>query len=153
MKEVLVSCVKKNFPDAQCVAALDARGFLFGPLIALELQLPFIPIRKRGKLPGKILSEEYSLEYGTVRKIYIYNIYFLYSALQDVLQIQQDSIKDGVKVLLVDDLLATGGSLAASCKLIHKCNAEVVGCLVIIELEALQGASRINVPLHSLIKY
>ncbi|KRT83297.1 hypothetical protein AMK59_3342 [Oryctes borbonicus] len=136
LKEILINRVKSNFPNVECIAALDSRGFLLGPLIALDLQLPFVPIRKRGKLPGKVISEEYSLEYG-----------------KDVFEIQQESITQGEKVLLVDDLLATGGSLRASCKLIEKCEAVVVGCLVVIEIQALKGAEKVDAPLHSIIKY
>ncbi|GJQ76161.1 Aprt [Trypoxylus dichotomus] len=136
LKEILIDRVKRNFPDVGCIAALDSRGFLLGPLIALDLQLPFVPIRKRGKLPGKVISVEYSLEYG-----------------KDALEIQEGSLKSGEKVLLVDDLLATGGSLKASSKLIEKCEAVVVGCLVVMEIEALKGAAQITAPLHSIIKY
>ncbi|KAI4467261.1 adenine phosphoribosyltransferase [Holotrichia oblita] len=104
LKEVLVQCVRVHFVETECIGGLDARGFLIGPIIALELRIPFIPIRKRGKLPGKVTTEEYTKEYG-----------------KDAVEIQDESVTAGAKILLVDDLLATGGSLQASCNLIEKC--------------------------------
>lgn len=117
------------------VCALESRGFLFGPQIALELQVPFVPIRKQGKLPGDVAKISFELEYGT-----------------DVFEIQSSTIPSGSKVLLVDDLLATGGSLAAACKLITSLGGTVEQCLVIMELQDLKGRSNIPSSVHSLIK-
>lgn len=134
--DTLLSHCKTISPAIECVAALDARGFLFGPILALELKVPFVPIRKKGKLPGEVLSQSYKLEYG-----------------QDTLQLQSNSIKAGQRVIIVDDLLATGGSMNAACSLIKKVGAVVVECLVVMELLALKGRDNISDPVHSLIKY
>lgn len=108
------------------VAAIEARGFIFGAPLAVKLGVGFVPIRKPGKLPWKTISEEYILEYGT-----------------DKLEIHQDAIKKGQRVLLVDDLIATGGSLLAGIKLIERLGGEVVEVAVIIELVDLKGRENI----------
>ncbi|VEN56118.1 unnamed protein product [Callosobruchus maculatus] len=135
LKDALVVEAKKISPPVECVAGLEARGFLFGPLISLELNVPFVPIRKKGKLPGNLLSVCYSKEYG-----------------QDVLEVQENAIKPGKRVLLVDDLLATGGSLLASYHLVKKAGAQVAASLVIIELEPLKGRDTLPTDVISLIK-
>jgi adenine phosphoribosyltransferase len=119
------------------VAAAEARGFIFAAPLALELNVGFVPIRKPGKLPFDTHSFHYELEYGT-----------------DTLQIHVDGISPGQKVLLVDDLLATGGTIAACCRLAEKASANVVGCAFLIELTGLQGAKRLE-PYNcfSLLKY
>ncbi|MGM0419891.1 MAG: adenine phosphoribosyltransferase [Bacillota bacterium] len=104
------------------VAAIEARGFLFGPQLALELNKGFIPIRKPGKLPADSLSAEYELEYGT-----------------NILEIHKDSIKPGDKILLIDDLLATGGTTKAAIQLIEKLKGEVIGLGFLLELKELNG--------------
>lgn len=134
--DTLVNHSKTISPSIECVTALDSRGFLFGPLLALQLKVPFVPIRKKGKLPGKLTSVSYKLEYG-----------------EDVLEMQSDSIKPNQKVLIVDDLLATGGSLGAACKLIQEAGGVVVECLVVMELLGLKGRSNVPAPVHSLLKY
>lgn len=119
------------------IVGLDARGFLFGFSMAAELGLPFVPIRKKGKLPGKCHSFEYALEYGS-----------------DILEIQENSLTTGQNVLIIDDLLATGGTLNGACELIRRTGANVVNIVVIMELQSLNGRS--NVPfknIHSLISY
>lgn len=104
------------------VASPEARGFLFGVPTALELSVGFVPIRKPGKLPRAVLTAHYELEYG-----------------MDALCIHADAIKPGQKVLLVDDLLATGGTLKATIELIEQLGGEVVGCAFLIELVGLSG--------------
>eukprot|EP00128_Syssomonas_multiformis_P001280 Colp12_sorted_trinity150504_noHs@14317 len=118
------------------VVGLDARGFLFGPILAMRLGCSFAPIRKKGKLPGKVISEVYEKEYG-----------------KDVFEMQADAIPAGAKVLVVDDLLATGGTMSAAVKLVSKAGGEVVEGLVIVELTALKGAAVVGLPVYSLIKY
>lgn len=119
------------------VAAAEARGFLFAAPLALELGVGFIPVRKPGKLPFDTHAFHYELEYGT-----------------DTLEIHVDGVYPGQRVLLVDDLLATGGTIDACCKLIEKSGAKVAGCAFVIELTALAGAARIA-PHHvfSLLQY
>jgi adenine phosphoribosyltransferase len=119
------------------VAAAEARGFIFAAPVALELNAALVPLRKPGKLPYQTLSYSYDLEYGT-----------------DTLQIHADAISPGTNVLIVDDLLATGGTIEASRHLIEKAGGTVVGCSVLIELTPLGGRKRIApCPTHSLIQY
>ncbi|KAI1297217.1 Adenine phosphoribosyltransferase [Halotydeus destructor] len=134
---LLVEDVKKNAPDANVIVGLESRGFLLGPLVSLKLGLPFVPIRKAGKLPGECEKLAYELEYGS-----------------DVFEVQKEAIKAGSKCVLIDDLLATGGSLRTSINLINKCNGNVVRALVIIELLELGGRSKLEpVPVYSVIAY
>jgi adenine phosphoribosyltransferase len=109
------------------VSAIEARGFIFGGALALRLGCGFVPIRKPGKLPYKTYCEEYALEYGT-----------------DALEIHQDAFPGGKSVLLVDDLLATGGTALAAAGLIKKCGGKVVGMRFLIELEFLNGISKLK---------
>jgi adenine phosphoribosyltransferase len=119
------------------VLGIESRGFLIGPALALRLKLPFGPIRKQGKLPGELHSVKYELEYG-----------------HDVLEVQKSGLPSGSKCLIVDDLIATGGSLEASKRLVEMSGSEVVACLVVIELKALKGAAKLgNAPLISLFSY
>jgi adenine phosphoribosyltransferase len=119
------------------VAAAEARGFLFAAPLALELKVGFVPIRKPGKLPFETHSFHYELEYGT-----------------DTLQIHVDGIAPGQDVLLVDDLLATGGTIDACCRLVEKAQARVVACAFLIELTRLRGAVRLTPhEVFSLIQY
>jgi adenine phosphoribosyltransferase len=121
----------------EVVAAAEARGFLFAAPLALELGVPLIPIRKRGKLPYKTLSHSYDLEYGV-----------------DTLEIHIDAVVAGARVLVMDDLLATGGTVQACCQLVEKAGGRIAGCAFIIELSALKGAEKIrNYRVESLIKY
>ncbi|KAM3721308.1 Adenine phosphoribosyltransferase [Dirofilaria immitis] len=118
------------------VAGLEARGFLFGPQIAMILKVPFVPIRKKGKLPGKTYKEVYQKEYG-----------------EDVIEVQEDAIKQGSKVLLVDDLLATGGSLKAAASLVEKAGGDVAEAFTLIELAYLKPREHMpeHIPVYSLI--
>jgi len=123
--------------QVQVVAAAEARGFLFAAPLALELQAGLVPIRKPGKLPYETLSHTYELEYGT-----------------DTLEIHADAIPQGARVLVVDDVLATGGTVEACCRLVEKAGGVVVGCAFLIELAALGGARRIAQYDHvTLIRY
>ncbi len=109
------------------VVGLEARGFILGGAIAHQLTLGFVPIRKKGKLPGGVISEAYTLEYG-----------------EAVMEIHDDAIQPGEKVLIVDDLLATGGTAEAGIKLIERLGGEIIGCSFIIDLPELGGRKRIE---------
>ncbi|HIJ52332.1 MAG TPA: adenine phosphoribosyltransferase [Planctomycetes bacterium] len=109
------------------VAAVEARGFIFGAAVAAKLGVGFVPIRKKGKLPFKTESITYDLEYGT-----------------DTLQVHIDAIETGAKVLMVDDLLATGGTMVAACKLIEKIGGRIAGITVLIELSELAGRNKLE---------
>ncbi|WP_323762417.1 adenine phosphoribosyltransferase [Maricaulis sp.] len=121
------------------VAGTEARGFILGGAVAHQLSVGFVPVRKRGKLPFRTLREDYQLEYG-----------------QDTIEIHVDAIAEGDRVLLVDDLIATGGTAEASIKLLQRAGATVVGATFIIDLPELGGATRIEalgVPVSSLVAY
>jgi len=121
----------------QYVAAVEARGFIFGSAVAERLGAGFIPVRKKGKLPGATESATYELEYGV-----------------DTLEMHRDAIPRGAKVLVVDDLLATGGTMRAACELIRKVGAEIVGIAFVIELTDLDGRRKLDpYTIHSLISY
>lgn len=108
--------------DFDVIAGLESRGFMFGTPIAYNMGKPFVPIRKKGKLPCETISEEYSLEYGTAE-----------------IEIHTDAIKKGQKVVIVDDLIATGGTVEAAIKLIERLGGEVVACVFLTELVDLKG--------------
>jgi adenine phosphoribosyltransferase len=119
------------------VAAAEARGFIFAAPLAIELGKGFVPVRKPGKLPSETRRFEYALEYGN-----------------DSLEIHCDGVRAGERVLLVDDLLATGGTMQACCRLVEQCGAEIVACAFVIELTGLSGAQRIAPhKTFSLLKY
>ena len=125
--------------DIKYVVGIEARGFILGGAIAHELGLGFIPIRKKGKLPGKTLSRSYTLEYG-----------------EDAVEIHQDALSHGEKVLLVDDLIATGGTAVAALELLADTGAEVVAACFVIDLPELGGLKRLKdkgVQVHTLIEY
>lgn len=109
------------------VAGIESRGFIFGSLVAERLGAAFAMVRKPGKLPCKTIRETYELEYGT-----------------DTVEIHTDAAKSGQRVLVVDDLLATGGTMAACCRLVEKLGAAVVGCAVVIELSFLKGRGKLK---------
>lgn len=120
--------------DVTAVAGPESRGFIFGVLLASELGVPFVPIRKPGKLPRPTYSQSYELEYGT-----------------DELQIHKDAVTSGDNVVIVDDLLATGGTALASWQLIEKAGARVEEAGFVVELEALKGRQHLgNRAIHSL---
>ncbi|KAK1366909.1 Adenine phosphoribosyltransferase [Heracleum sosnowskyi] len=109
------------------VAGVEARGFIFGPPIALAIGAKFVPIRKPKKLPGEVISEEYSLEYGT-----------------DKMEMHVGAVQAGDRALVVDDLIATGGTLCAAMKLLERVGAQVVECACVIELAELKGRDRLG---------
>jgi adenine phosphoribosyltransferase len=119
------------------VVGMEARGFIFGSLVAWELGVGFVPLRKPGKLPYDVQSVSYDLEYGSAE-----------------LEVHVDALTPDDRVLLIDDLLATGGTAAASCDLIEKLGAEIAGCAFVIELAELEGRKRLDrYRVHSLIQY
>jgi adenine phosphoribosyltransferase len=119
------------------VAGMEARGFIFGSLAAAKLEVGFIPLRKPGKLPASVNSVSYDLEYA-----------------QASLEIHTDAVQQGDTVLIVDDLLATGGTAKASCQLVEQLGGTVIACAFVIELDFLNGRTRLdNTPIHSLIHY
>jgi adenine phosphoribosyltransferase len=119
------------------VVAAEARGFILGAALARELGAGFVPARKPGKLPGETVSAEYALEYGI-----------------DALEVHADALAGGAKVLVHDDLLATGGTAGALCDLVTGLGGEIVGCAFLIELAYLGGRERLRAhPVHSLISY
>ncbi|QGJ68387.1 Adenine phosphoribosyltransferase [Planctomycetales bacterium 10988] len=133
--KLLADHYRDNPPDV--IAAAEARGFIFAAPMALELNIGFVPIRKPGKLPFDTHAFHYELEYGT-----------------DTLEIHTDGVVAGQKVLLVDDLLATGGTMKACCQLVETAGATVHGCAFLIELAALNGREQLSHhDLFSLITY
>ena len=120
------------------IAGIESRGFIFGMPMAYKLNAGFVPIRKPNKLPAETISQEYQLEYGT-----------------DKIEIHTDAIKEGDNVLIVDDLLATGGTAEAACKLIKKTGGNLVGIAFLIELEDLKGRDKFDKDLKivSMLKY
>jgi adenine phosphoribosyltransferase len=130
---------KCNDADLQpdYIVGMESRGFIFASPLAYQLQAGFIPVRKRGKLPAAVHSIEYELEYGT-----------------DTLEMHQDALKNGSKVLIVDDLIATGGTAKATAELIEKIGSQVLGFGFIIELKDLDGRQKLpDLPIISLIEY
>ena len=116
------------------VAGIESRGFIIGAALAYHLKAGFVPIRKKGKLPGENFGHDYELEYGT-----------------DRLEIHTDAIQKGEKVLLVDDLIATGGTAEATVKLIGKTGGQIVGCAFVIDLPDLGGRKRLEKLGHSVV--
>jgi adenine phosphoribosyltransferase len=123
--------------DITAVAGMEARGFIFGSLVAWELGIPFIPLRKPGKLPYDVQSVSYDLEYGSA-----------------ALEVHIDAVDKNDKVLLIDDLLATGGTAKASCELIEKLGAQIVACAFVVELDFLAGRELLkDYEVHALLHY
>ncbi|KAL1990364.1 hypothetical protein VTN49DRAFT_6203 [Thermomyces lanuginosus] len=118
-------------PDV--IVGLEARGFLFGPSLALRLGASFVPVRKKGKLPGPCETETYKKEYG-----------------EDYFQMQADALKPGQKVVIVDDIIATGGSAAAAGSLVKKLGATLLGYVFILELDFLKGREKLPAPVFTL---
>jgi adenine phosphoribosyltransferase len=109
------------------IVAIDARGFIFGAVLAYKLNIGFVPVRKAGKLPHKTISESYTLEYG-----------------ESVVEMHKDSIEKGEKILVVDDLIATGGTISAATKLVERLEGEIVECVFVVELPELKGREMIK---------
>jgi adenine phosphoribosyltransferase len=123
----------------EAVVAIEARGFILGGAVADRLGTGFVPLRKRGKLPAKTIGQEYELEYGT-----------------DMIEVHEDGIREGERILLVDDLIATGGTAEAGVKLVRRVGGLVVGAAFIVDLPELGGAAKLEaqgVPCHSLISF
>ena len=119
------------------VVGAESRGFIFGAAVARELNVGFIPVRKPGKLPAQTIAQEYELEYGT-----------------DKLEIHADAIQNGQRILMVDDLLATGGTMQAACRMVEQLGGKIVGISFLIELTFLPGRTKLtDYPLHCLIAY
>lgn len=119
------------------IVGIDARGFVFGAVLAYKLGIGFVPVRKKGKLPYKTIQESYSLEYG-----------------EDILEIHEDALEEGDKVVIVDDLIATGGTVGATVKLVNKLGADLVECAFIVELPDLKGREKIpGVPVFSITEF
>jgi len=119
------------------VVGIESRGFIFGAALAQQMGLGFVPVRKAGKLPGAVHAVEYALEYGV-----------------DMLEIHRDALASGHRVVIVDDLLATGGTAASAVQLVRELGAEVACCTFVIELDFLHGRERLgDVPVYSAIHY
>jgi adenine phosphoribosyltransferase len=130
----LADAVRPHKPDL--LVGIESRGFLLAAPLALTLGLGFVMIRKRGKLPGDIIAHNYDLEYGS-----------------DTIEIQADAIKPGARVVVLDDLLATGGTMVAAINLLRRVGAEVTAAQFLIELAFLKGAEKLDVPAQSLVSY
>ncbi len=113
--------------DIDKIVGIDARGFVFGAVLAYKMGIGFVPVRKKGKLPWKTIQETYSLEYG-----------------EDTLEIHEDAIEKGEKIVIVDDLIATGGTVGATVKLVKKLGAQIIECAFIVELPELKGRDQIQ---------
>ena len=109
------------------IVGIDARGFIFGAVLAYQLDISFVPIRKKGKLPYKTISESYSLEYG-----------------EETIEIHEDAIADGDRIVIIDDLMATGGTIAASASLVEKLGGDILECAFVIELPDLKGRDKMG---------
>jgi adenine phosphoribosyltransferase len=132
--ERMADMLRPYKPDV--LAGIESRGFLLAAPLALALGTGFVMMRKQGKLPGTTVRHTYALEYGT-----------------DTIEIQNDAIKKGARVVLVDDLLATGGTLAAAVKLLEQVGGVVPAAACVIELTFLEGRKRLNVPVETLLRY
>ena len=119
------------------IVGIESRGFIFAPALAYKLNAGFVPVRKKGKLPADVHRIEYDLEYGT-----------------DILEIHQDALPTGAKVMIVDDLIATGGTAKATADLVSQIGCELVACGFIVELKGLQGREKLpDVPMLTLVEY
>jgi adenine phosphoribosyltransferase len=135
LTEALVDRYRGQPPDM--IAGIEARGFMFGPVLASHLERGFVPIRKPGKLPAQSIRVTYDLEYGS-----------------DALEIHKDAIRPGQRVLIVDDLLATGGTALATCQLVEELGGIVSGVAFVIELSFLQGRQKLaNYEIFSVLQY
>ena len=121
----------------EVIAGVESRGFIFGAALAYKLKCSFVPLRKPGKLPAAVFRESFKLEYG-----------------KDSLQMHRDAFRKGAGVVIVDDLLATGGTAKAALRLVRRLKAKILGIIFLIELEALEGRKKLGgVPVYSLIKF
>lgn len=123
----------------EAVAGIEARGFILGGAIADRLGTGFVPIRKKGKLPSKAIGQDYELEYGT-----------------DIIEMHEDGVRKGERVLLIDDLIATGGTAAAAVKLLRRLEADIVGAAFIVDLPFLKGSAKLRadgIDCHTLVEF
>ena len=119
------------------IVGVEARGFIFGAALAYAMDLPFVPARKKGKLPAKTIAESFDLEYGT-----------------DTVEIHVDALKPGQHVVIVDDLLATGGTVAAVARLVQRLGAEVTEAAFVVELPLLKGREKLaGIPVHTMVEF
>ena len=133
--ESLLSELKNKQIDK--VVAIEARGFFFGMLLAQSLNVPFVPVRKSGKLPRKVITQSFDLEYGS-----------------DVLELHEDAIQSGDKILIHDDVLATGGTAEAVCKMVESLGGQIVQCNFIMKLDFLEGSKKIGAyPVFAAMRY
>jgi adenine phosphoribosyltransferase len=124
-----------GYPDVHKVAGIEARGFILAAPVALELKAGFVPVRKQGKLPAATYAQSYDLEYGSA-----------------TLEVHTDAFAPGERVLVIDDVLATGGTAAATAELVRRCGATVAGIVVLLELEFLNGRAKLSdLPVRSLL--
>lgn len=126
--------VAQAYEKPDVIVGLEARGFLFGPSLALRLGAAFVPVRKKGKLPGPCETAGYAKEYG-----------------EDFFQMQKDAVKEGQKVLVVDDIIATGGSAAAAGSLVKKLGGTLLGYVFMLELDFLKGRTKLDAPVYTLL--
>ena len=137
LREAVRRFAALDFGAVDKVAAIESRGFLFGAPLAREWRVPLVPVRKFGKLPGKTVREKYSLEYG-----------------EDVLEIQADALRTGQRTVIVDDLLATGGTAAATAALVGQLGGNVTALMFVVELAGLGGREKLaGHTVHALIRY
>jgi adenine phosphoribosyltransferase len=133
--DVLVDRYKDKGIDK--IVGIDARGFVFGAVVAYQLGIGFVPVRKKGKLPCKTIQETYDLEYGT-----------------DTLEMHEDAVSPGEKVVIVDDLIATGGTVGAAVSLVKKMGANLVECAFVVELPDLKGREKIpGCPVFAMVEF
>lgn len=119
------------------IVGVEARGFIFGAALAYAMDLPFVPARKKGKLPAKTIAESFDLEYGT-----------------DTVEIHVDALKPGQHVVILDDLLATGGTAAAVARLVQRLGAEVTEAAFVVELPLLKGREKLaGIPVHTMVEF
>lgn len=134
-----VNLLTKRYENSKIdkIVCIESRGFILGSALAVSLGAGFVPVRKKGKLPAEVIREQYALEYGT-----------------DVIEMHMDAIQPGERILLHDDLLATGGTMCAAIKLVEKLNANIVGISFLIELSFLNGRDNLNkYDIYSLVNY
>ena len=137
VQTVDVMCQRYIGQDIDAIVGIESRGFIFGTAMAYRLGIGFIPVRKPGKLPAKVIRESYSLEYG-----------------EDTVEMHEDAVGKGQRILIVDDLLATGGTASAVCNLVEKAGGDIVECCFVIELNFLKGREKLGPrKIFSLIQY
>lgn len=124
--QVVDDIARRHRGEVDVVVGMEARGFILGAAVAYALGVGFVPVRKAGKLPGATVTEDYTLEYGSA-----------------TLEMHQDALHRGQRVLVLDDVLATGGTAAATCRLVEQCGATVAACEFVLEIDALGGRSQL----------